>query len=221
MSNIPEIVTELKKNYLKGVLRDTGKRIEQLRALNDLLVNESDVLLEALYMDLRKPKTEAYSTEIGVIHNAIHFAISELEDFLQEKPVDLKELKVMLDMKGKIRRAPLGVVLVIAPWNYPIQSALHPLVGAIAGGNTVVVKPSEVSSNCSAVISRLVKKYMDPRVIQVVEGAVPETTRLLEQPFDMIFFIGSTAVGKIVYQAAAKLMVNLYVYSDTSRFQLF
>jgi aldehyde dehydrogenase (NAD+) len=106
--------------------------------------------------------------------------------------------------KGRIRAEPLGVVLVISPWNYPIQLLVTPLATALAAGNCVVAKPSEVAPACSAVLARLIPQYVDDGAVAVVEGSVPETTALLEQRFDHIFFTGSTEVGRVVMRAAAE-----------------
>ena len=104
----------------------------------------------------------------------------------------------------RVRRDPLGVTLIIGAWNEPFMLTFGPLTAALAGGNTAVLKPSEVAANCAAAAARLAPKYFDPRAVAVVEGAVPETTALLEQQWDFIFFTGSPSVGKIVHQAAAK-----------------
>jgi aldehyde dehydrogenase (NAD+) len=106
--------------------------------------------------------------------------------------------------RGRVVREPLGVVLVIAPWNYPVHLALLPVIGAIAAGNCVVVKPSEVSAHTSATLARLVPEYLDPDCIAVVEGGVRETTALLERRFDHIFYTGNGNVGRVVMGAAAK-----------------
>jgi acyl-CoA reductase-like NAD-dependent aldehyde dehydrogenase len=108
---------------------------------------------------------------------------------------------------AEVRRVPLGTVLIIGAWNFPIQLTLNPLVGAIGGGNNAVIKASEISPHVSNLLARIVPRYMDERVCQVVEGAIPETTELLKQPFDLIFYTGNTMVGKIVMTAAAKNLV--------------
>jgi acyl-CoA reductase-like NAD-dependent aldehyde dehydrogenase len=104
----------------------------------------------------------------------------------------------------RVRRDPLGVTLIIGAWNEPFMLTFGPLTAALAAGNTAVLKPSEVAASCAAAAARLVPKYFDPRAVAVVEGAVPETTALLEQQWDFIFFTGSPPVGKIIHQAAAK-----------------
>jgi len=207
MTTIPDVVLEMKKSYENGVNDTLAKRIHHLRAFNTLCLEERAGLLEALRKDLNKGESEGFLTEISLIHNAIHHAISHLEEMMAEEKVSLGEWVIMPDMDARIRKAPHGTVLIIAPWNYPVQLALLPMVGAIAGGNTIVLKPSEIASHVSAELSRTVSKHMDPKLVRVIEGAVPETQLLLAQPFNMVFFTGSTPVGKLVYQAAAKLMV--------------
>ena len=104
----------------------------------------------------------------------------------------------------RVHRDPLGVALIIGAWNEPFMLTFGPLTAALAAGNTAVLKPSEIAVNCAAAAARLVPKYFDPRAVSVAEGGVPETTALLEQQWDMIFFTGSPQVGKIIHQAAAK-----------------
>src|SRR5690606_19813670 len=106
--------------------------------------------------------------------------------------------------KETIAYQPYGVVLIIAPWNYPLLLALQPVIAALAAGNCVVLKPSELTPNTSQLISKLISRYFSSEIIQVVQGGVEETTILLNSTFDKIFFTGSTSVGKIVHQAAAK-----------------
>src|SRR5690625_1365842 len=104
---------------------------------------------------------------------------------------------------GRLIREPLGLTLIIAPWNYPLNLTLSPLVAAIAGGNTVIVKPSEVAPATSAALAHLIRTHLDPDWVRVVEGAVEETTALLEQRFDLIFYTGNGTAGRIVVRAAA------------------
>jgi acyl-CoA reductase-like NAD-dependent aldehyde dehydrogenase len=130
------------------------------------------------------------------------YALQHLADWMepQRAPTPL----VFQPGRIRVRRDPLGVTLIIGAWNEPFMLTFGPLTAALAGGNTAVLKPSEVAANCAAAAARLAPKYFDPRAVAVVEGAVPETTALLEQQWDFIFFTGSPSVGKIVHQAAAK-----------------
>ncbi|MFI6769034.1 aldehyde dehydrogenase family protein [Streptomyces sp. NPDC050355] len=174
----------------------------QLTALRTLLTDHRDDLLTALAADLGKGPEEAYRTEIGFTVNEIDHTLDHLDDWLAPRPAELPER--LLPATARVVREPLGVVLVIAPWNYPLQLALAPLVGALAAGNCAVVKPSELAPATSAAIARLLPRYLDAEAVTVVEGAVPETTALLAQRFDHIFYTGNGAVGRIVMAAAAR-----------------
>lgn len=192
----------MRNHYNDQITKPVQFRISQLRALHKMLEIEEDAFLTALAQDMGRPKSEGYLIELQPVKNSIAHMIANLQGYLDPKPVG-KTLFFALD-RCETRLVPLGVVLIISPWNYPIQLALNPLVGAIAGGNTVVLKPSEIAPNTSQLLAELIPKYLDSRIVKVVLGAIPESTRLLEQKFDLIFYTGSTQVGRIVYQAASK-----------------
>ncbi len=188
--------------YTGGVTKPLEWRERQLRSLRRMLVEDGDVLCDALAADLGKSRTEAMITEIGFTVNEIDHLLKHLRSWLRPERVSVP---ITLPFaKAHVVREPLGVVLVIAPWNYPVQLALAPLAGAIAGGNAVVVKPSEVAPATSHALTRLLDTYLDPDAVQVVEGGVPETTALLAHRFDHIFYTGNGTVGRIVLEAAAK-----------------
>ncbi len=196
------VAARLRATFASGRTRTVEWRRDQLRALDRLLVEGESELLDSLARDLGKPRLEGYLTEIA-------FVRSEIADTLHHLTRWLRPEKVRVPVKqrpGKawIRRDPLGTVLVIGPWNYPVQLVLAPLVGAIAGGNTAVIKPSEVAAHASATIARLVDRHLDPGAIAVVEGGVAETTALLEEPWDHVFYTGNGTVGRIVMAAAAR-----------------
>ena len=196
------VAARLRATFASGRTRTVEWRRDQLRALDRLLVEGESELLDSLARDLGKPRLEGYLTEIA-------FVRSEIADTLHHLTRWLRPEKVRVPVKqrpGKawIRRDPLGTVLVIGPWNYPVQLVLAPLVGAIAGGNTAVIKPSEVAAHTSATIARLVGRHLDPGAIAVVEGGVAETTALLEEPWDHVFYTGNGTVGRIVMAAAAR-----------------
>ncbi|MEQ2206823.1 hypothetical protein XENOCAPTIV_003369 [Xenoophorus captivus] len=140
--------------------------------------------------------------EILVVEAELHLSITRLAEWAAPRPVE-KNLFTLLD-EVYVKPEPLGVVLIIGPWNYPWSLTLLPLVGAIAAGNAAILKPSEISSNSSKVIEELLPLYLDKDLYQVVEGGVPEAQELLKQRFDHIFYTGSTAVGKLVMEAAAR-----------------
>ena len=199
---IPALVQRLRAAFRSGRTRSLSWRREQLKRLVKLLRENEERILAALKADMGKPAVEAYAGEVGLL-------VAELRHMLDRLPKWLAPEKVSTPLhsqlgKSLIYREPLGVVLVIAPWNYPLQLALLPLAGAVAAGNCVLLKPSEISAHTSALLMELVPRYLDPDCLAVVEGGVPETTALLEQKFDHVFFTGSTPVGRVVYQAAAR-----------------
>ena len=185
-----------------GVTKPYAWRVAQLRALRRLLVDHEAELAAAVGDDLGKAATEAWVTEIGFVVAEIDHALKHLRGWLrpQRVPVPLS----VMPSRARVVREPLGVVLVIAPWNYPIQLTLAPLVGVLAAGNAAVVKPSEVAPETSRTIARLVPAYLDASAVHVVEGGVPETTALLRERFDHVFYTGNGTVGRIVLEAAAK-----------------
>ena len=184
------------------VLHDLDMRRVQLERIKRLLTEREDELAQALASDLGKSPFEAYSTEVG-------FALNEVDYFLKNLKQWAKPRKVPLPMNLRpgtavVRPEPLGCVLIIAPWNYPVQLTLVPLIAAIAAGNTAVIKPSEVAPATAEVLATLIPKYLDPNAVQVVTGGVPETTALLDEPWDHVFYTGNGTVGRIVMKAAAE-----------------
>jgi aldehyde dehydrogenase (NAD+) len=177
-------------------------RKAQLRQLRRLLVENEERLLGALAADLGKPAIEGYAADIGFTVREISEILDHLDRWVKPRPVRVP----MVARPGKawIVPEPLGVTLVIAPWNYPIQLLLEPVAAALAAGNCVVAKPSELAPACATVMARHLHRYVDPDAVALVEGGVAETTALLENRFDHVFFTGSTAVGRVVAQAAAK-----------------
>jgi aldehyde dehydrogenase (NAD+) len=167
-----------------------------------MLIDHEDDFVEALHADLGRPPLEAYAADIGTTKAEIKHALKHVASWA--KPKKVNPGLTSMPAKAKIIPEPLGTVLIIAPWNYPIQLLLNPMAAAIAAGNCIVAKPSELAPACSAVLARLVPRYLDNDAITLVEGGVPETTALLELPYDHVFFTGSTAVGRVVMQAAAK-----------------
>ncbi|GAA1183659.1 aldehyde dehydrogenase (NAD+) [Kitasatospora gansuensis] len=196
------VVAGLRATFATGRTRPLDWRLNQLAALRALLTEQSEAFQQALHTDLGKGPTEAYRTEIGFTVRELDHTVEHLKQWLEPKAAAVPA--VFQPAEARVVREPLGVVLVIAPWNYPLQLALAPLVGALAAGNTVLVKPSELAPATSATMARLLPQYLDPEAVAVVEGAVPETTALLEQRFDHIFYTGNGAVGRIVMAAAAK-----------------
>jgi aldehyde dehydrogenase (NAD+) len=177
-------------------------RREQLRALDLLLTENADEIQAALRADLGRHPMESYLAEIGTVRADITETLRKLRRWTRSRTVAVPA--TLMPAVGRIVRQPLGVVLIIAPWNYPVNLLLTPLVGAIAAGNAVVLKPSELAPMTSAVLARLITAYLDRRAVHVVEGGVDETTELLESRWDHIFYTGNGAVGRIIMAAAAR-----------------
>ncbi|HDZ8647780.1 TPA: aldehyde dehydrogenase [Staphylococcus aureus] len=185
--------------------KDISFRKEQLKKLSKAIKSYESDILEALYTDLGKNKVEAYATEIGITLKSIKNARKELKNWTKTKNVDTP--LYLFPTKRYIKKEPYGTVLIIAPFNYPFQLVFEPLIGAIAAGNTAIIKPSELTPNVARVIKRLINETFDANYIEVIEGGIEETQTLIHLPFDYVFFTGSENVGKIVYQAASENLV--------------
>ncbi|MEK5499151.1 aldehyde dehydrogenase [Bacillus sp. FSL M8-0077] len=198
MSKLTELIHKQKNVQTPAVQ-------ERIRLLNDLKAaikhHEKDIL-QALAHDLHKSEQEAYTTEIGMVYEEINHTVKHLHKWA--KPSRAKTPLTHIGSKSMIIKEPYGSVLIIAPWNYPFQLALSPLVGAISAGNAVTLKPSELTPHVSNVIGTIVESVFQEDLAAVVEGGVDVSTELLKLPFDYIFFTGSVAVGKVVMEAAAK-----------------
>ncbi|MGZ4804053.1 MAG: aldehyde dehydrogenase family protein [Acidimicrobiia bacterium] len=197
-----DIVKRLRSTFDAGRTRPVEWRTAQLKALKRLLAEGESEMLDALRRDLGKSATEGFVTEIALVRAEIDHTLAHLGGWLRPQKVHVPAKQ--LPGKARIHRDPLGVVLIIGPWNYPIQLVLAPLVGALAAGNAAVLKPAELSAHASHALARLVPRYLDPDAVAVVEGGVPETTSLLDERWDHIFYTGNGAVGRVVMAAAAK-----------------
>lgn len=199
MTNVADA---LRSVYESGHTRPLAWRKHQLEQMIRMLEENEADFLDALKTDLGKPSVEGFITDIAFVTGEIKLMLKNLRKW--NKPQRVPTPIVTMPAKSVLIPEPLGVVLVIAPWNYPIQLLLVPAAGAIAAGNAVVMKPSEVSAATSAVLARLVPRYMDAKAVTLVEGGVPETTALLSERYDHIFYTGNGNVGRIVMTAAAK-----------------
>jgi len=198
-----EELVKLQRGYFNSnATKSVDFRITQLQKLYDLILLNEDKLGDAIHKDYGKAKFETFLTELYIVYDELKTAISELKDWAQIKPIKTNLLNQ--PAKSYIIPEPLGVSLVIGPWNYPYQLSLGPVVAAMAAGCTVILKPSELTANSSGLVAKLINENFDRKYLAAVEGGIPQTTALLEQKFDVIFFTGSVPVGKIVYQAAAK-----------------
>ncbi|MCU1487858.1 MAG: NAD-dependent aldehyde dehydrogenase [Actinomycetia bacterium] len=192
----------LRKTFESGRTRPVAWRKEQLAGLRRMVVEAEEELLEALRADLGRPRVEAYAADIGHTKAELRHLHSHVARWM--KPDRVRLPATVAPAKGWVQAEPLGVVLVIAPWNYPFQLLLEPVAAALAAGNCVVAKPSELAPACSAAMARLLPRYVDPDALEVVEGGVDVSTALLAERWDHIFFTGSTSVGRVVAEAAAK-----------------
>ena len=195
-------MTAQKAFFDAGRTRDVDFRKQQLDILRREIADNREDILTALQQDLSKSAYEGYLTEVGIVLDEIRFVRKRLTRWARPRRV---RTHLFLVPASSYRYAePYGVVLIIAPWNYPFQLVMGPLIGAMAAGNCAVIKPSEFAPNTSRVIAKLISRNFDPAYIAACEGHAEVSQALLDQPFDYVFFTGSVAVGKLVMQAAAR-----------------
>ncbi|XP_071454782.1 aldehyde dehydrogenase, dimeric NADP-preferring isoform X1 [Hetaerina americana] len=200
MGNYDEVVQTARRAFASGRTKSVDFRIHQLKKLLQFYKEHTNDMIDALAKDLRKSKQESMVLEIDYLINDLLATIDSVKEWAKpDKPS--KQFVNILD-EVILLKEPYGVVLVIGAWNYPFQLCLVPVAGAIAAGNCVILKPSEVSSASAKLMADLLPRYLDQECYQVVTGGVPETTELLKNRFDYVFYTGSTAVGKIVRAAA-------------------
>ncbi|KAL1583734.1 hypothetical protein WHR41_07535 [Cladosporium halotolerans] len=205
VDSIPAIHARVANKFHSHATRPIEYRQKQLRALYWGLKDEEPALLEALKLDLGKSAYEAYLAEVGWVLNDVLFMEKNLERFMKdEKPEDI-DLQNMA-LRPRIRKDPLGAVLIIGAFNFPLQLSLGPLIGAIAAGCTAVLKPSENAPNAARIMQHIIQNSLDPDAYQVVQGGIPETTALMEQKWDKIFYTGSANVGTIIAKKAAETL---------------
>ncbi|XP_046894994.1 aldehyde dehydrogenase family 3 member B1 isoform X2 [Hypomesus transpacificus] len=201
MDNQSRIMDRLRATFRSGVTVTEQFRRTQLNNLLSLVTENEQLIVDALHNDLNKPKFEAILSEVHMVLNDIYYALNHLKSWMQHEYVG-KNMATRLD-DCFIRREPLGVVLIIGAWNYPLQLIILPLIGAIAAGNCVVLKPSEISQATEKLLAELIPKYLSQDCYAVVCGGADETKELLEKKFDHIFYTGSQVVARIILQAAS------------------
>ena len=202
-SNIVDLIRKQREFFQTDKTKNVSFRIQQLKILKEALVENKQAIIQALKADLQKPEFESRIGELRVI-NEIDDAIKHINNWTKPKKAQVS--KEFFLYSAKIYPEPLGVVLIIGAWNYPFNLIISPLIGAIAAGNCAVIKPSELAPHTSGLIAEIINKYFDQEYIAVLEGGVETSQKLLAEKFDYIFFTGSTAVGKIVMEAAAKYL---------------
>jgi beta-apo-4'-carotenal oxygenase len=205
VEEIPALHKRVVAKFNTHTTRSVEWRLKQLRKLYWGLKDEEAALLNACLSDLGKSHYETYLTEVGWVLNDIVFMTQNLQRFAKdEKAADTSLMN--LPMSPRIRKDPMGAVLIIGAFNFPFQLTLGPLVGAIAAGCTAVIKPSESAPESAKIMEKVIKKVLDPEAYAVVQGAVPETTAVLDQKWDMIFYTGGPGVGKIIAKKAAETL---------------
>lgn len=198
-----ENILKNQRNYLCHIgTIDVEKRIDNLKKLKNVIKKYEDEITDALNKDLGKHIFEAYSNEVGFVYGSIDFAIKNLRTWTKVKKV--KNDAAQLPGKSYIYKSHYGAVLIIGPYNYPFQLTIEPLIGAIAGGNTVTLKPSEYATATETIIEKIIKETFEEEYIAVVTGDYKVNSSLLDLQFDYIFFTGSVNVGKIVMEKASK-----------------
>jgi len=200
--DIPKIVNQQKIFFNSNSTKQVSHRIETLKKLKNVLKENEQELYTAIYTDFKKSEFETYLTELSLIYNELNGAIRNLKKWSKQRRV--RTNLANFPARSYIIPEPLGTVLVISAWNYPYQIALIPAISALAAGNTVVIKPSEIPDNTSIILAKIINSNFNANYLTVIEGGVKTTTELLNEKWDKIFFTGSTPVGKIVYKAAAE-----------------
>ena len=200
-ANLQDIRNTLQATFRAGTTLPLKKRFEMLERLERLILENQERLCQAIEEDLGRPKNDSIVVELSVIIEEIHAARKDLARWVKPKHQSLP--LVLFPSRGYIAPVPYGVALIISPWNYPVQLLLAPLVSALAAGNCAVLKPSELTPATAQLLATLMPSYLPASVVQLVNGGVELSTELLKMKWDMVFFTGSTEVGRIVAKATA------------------
>ncbi|MBS7345355.1 MAG: aldehyde dehydrogenase [Caryophanon sp.] len=199
---VEQYIEEQRAYFFSGETRDLAFRIAQLQTLKATIQKYEKEVVEALYADLHKSEFEAYSTEISIVYSSIDEFSKNLAEWA--KPVAAKTPIAFQPAKSYIVREPYGVTCIIGPFNYPFQLVMEPLLGAIIGGNTAIIKPSETAIATAAIVKIIIEEAFESRYVRIVEGAKETVEALIHAPFDFIFFTGSVNVGKVIAKACAE-----------------
>lgn len=199
---VKEIIQQQRDFFKTQKTKDVSFRKKALKRLQQEIIKREDAICDALYADFKKPKFETLAAETQFVLAEIKHVLKKIDSWASPERVAVSWMN--WPSADYIYKEPFGTVLIIAPWNYPFQLAIAPLIGAVAAGNTTVVKPSEVTPHTAAIVSEIIKAVFDPSHVAVIEGGVAVSQQLLAEKWDYIFFTGSSHVGKIVYESAAK-----------------
>ena len=204
MTQYSEIINQLRQFFhsTNQLCWDIDWRKKQLKALIQLIDEHTDEIANTLKTDLGKSPQEAWLTEIGMVRHETRYALKHIQSWMKGKSCHTPLF--LFPASSHVRPQPFGVALIIAPWNYPFQLLMSPLIAAIAAGNVVVLKPSEMAPSMAALMARLIPQYLDKRAFAVIEGGPGETTELLKDKFDIIFFTGGTRIAQYITRAAAE-----------------
>lgn len=202
MEEISSIVKKQHEFFATGATKDIAFRIEQLKRLKTAIKSNEELLYDALKKDLGKSKVESYMTEIGFTYGEINHMIGKLSSW--SRPQKMRSGLVNFDARSWIQYEPFGVVLVMAPWNYPFQLVMAPVAGALAAGNCIIIKSADYSKNTSDVLKKIISESFHPSYINVFTGDRSVNQAVLEQRYDLICFTGSPSLGRIVMEKAAR-----------------
>ena len=206
-NQILDVLTLQKSALLRLSTSSAAQRIEKLRRIESYLMQHKEDLCDALYADFKKPASEVVIAEMLGVKREINHTIKHLKSWM--KPQSVSTPLMLLGTKGLVQYEAKGLCLIISPWNYPFNLSICPLVHAIAAGNAVILKPSELSPATAAFIQKMISSLFDKSEVAVFEGDATVSTFLLEQKFDHIFFTGSPEIGKVVMSAAAKHLTSV------------
>ena len=209
---LQEAHATLTKTFKSNLTKSLAWRKWQLKQLWWLIADNEKAIITALHSDLNRHEYETYYADIGAVKQDILFHLSKVEEWSQDEIPDAGFLFGTLG-KARIRKEPRGVALVIGAWNFPLVVTLSPMIAAVSAGCCVMIKPSEIAAASQDLLAELVPRYLDASAIRVVTGGPKETTLVLEEKFDHIFYTGSPNVGRIIQKAAARNMTPTSAYS--------
>lgn len=202
MNTYEEILKSQREFFLSNATKSVNYRKEQLKKFQQLLKDHEQELNEAIYQDLKKSTFESYTTEFSLVFAELKLAIKKVKFWSARKYVSTN----LANLPGSsfIQPEPYGNTLIIGAWNYPYLLTFHPAVSAMAAGNTIIIKPSELAPHCSKIIAKIINENFDSHYFHVIEGGIPETTELLKLKFDKLFYTGGSKVAKVILKAAAE-----------------
>jgi aldehyde dehydrogenase (NAD+) len=205
VESIDQLIERQKAFFYTGKTKDLSFRLNSIKRLKDAVKRYEPDIINALKKDLGKPEKDAYMTEIGIVYDECNYIMKRLKSWIQ--PQRVKTSLALRGAKSFLLREPYGVSLIIAPWNYPFQLVITPLIGAIAAGNCVILKPSEKTPLVSKLLVQMIEGVFEKEYVAVVEGDQEVSKALVESDVDFIFFTGGEQTGKKVMESAAKRLV--------------